>query len=270
MTAGRFTRSSRKYGAIALASARRALAERSVLAGRAVFLGVIVFIFSRVWETVLGQGPEAIPGVGKRELIWYLAVTEWCLLSVPHLFLAIEADVRSGDIACRLVRPVSYLGAQIAEALGETGLRLLVLGPTGAAVAFLTAGGFPDDPRGLLFALPLGALASVLAVLSTAAIGLSAFWIVDTSPIYWIWQKLVFVLGGLLLPLELYPDWLRTLARCSPFPAMLWGPGRMAFGFAPGAALVTLLELLAWGVLIGVGLAWLSRSARARLTVSGG
>ena len=53
----------------------------------------------------------------------------------------------------------------------------------------------------------------MLAVLSTAAIGLSAFWIVDTSPVYWIWQKLAFVLGGLLLPLELYPDWLRALAR---------------------------------------------------------
>jgi ABC-2 type transport system permease protein len=186
------------------------------------------------------------------------------------VFLAIEADVRSGDIASRLVRPVSYLGAQLAEALGETALRLLVMGPVAASVAWLLAGGWPADPRGLVLAIPLGALASALAVLSTAAIGLSAFWIVDTSPIYWIWQKLAFVLGGLLLPLELYPEWLRTIARFSPFPAMLWGPGRMAFGFAPGAALVTLVELLAWGSVIALGLVWLSRAARARLTVAGG
>ena len=107
-------------------------------------------------------------------------------------------------------------------------------------------------------------------MLSTAAIGLSAFWIVDTSPVYWIWQKLAFVLGGLLLPLELYPDWLRAAARLSPFPAMLWGPGRMAFGFAPGAALVTLLELLAWGALVALLLAWLARRARARVALAGG
>ncbi|MEX2206276.1 MAG: ABC-2 family transporter protein [Myxococcota bacterium] len=270
MTAERFARSSRKYAALALASARRALAERSVLAGRAIFLGVILFIFARVWETVLAQGALQVAGAGKPELIWYLAVTEWCLLSVPHVYLAIEADVRSGDIACRLVRPVSYVGAQLAEALGETGLRLLVLGPIGAAIAYALAGGWPDDPRGLWLALPLGVLSSTLAVFSTAAIGLSAFWIVDTSPIYWIWQKLAFVLGGLLLPLELFPDWLRALARFSPFPAMLWGPGRMAFGFAPGAALTTLVELLAWGTVVAVGLAWLSRFARARLTVGGG
>jgi ABC-2 type transport system permease protein len=270
MSSARLARSTSKYLAIALASARRALAERGVLAGRVVFLGMILFIFSRVWETVLARGAVTVSGAGKAELIWYLAVTEWCVLSVPPIFLAIEADVRSGDIACRLVRPVSYLGAQLAEALGETGLRLLILGPAGAAFAFALAGGWPADPRGLLFALPLGPLSSALAVLSTAAIGLSAFWIVDTSPIYWIWQKLAFVLGGLLLPLELYPDWLRALARFSPFPAMVWGPGRMAFGFAPEIALETLLELVAWSALVGAGLAWLSRRARLRLTVNGG
>jgi len=270
MSGARLAVSTQKYLAIARASARRAFAERAVLAGRVVFLGVILFIFSRIWETVLARGALTVSGAGKAELIWYLAVTEWCVLSVPPVFLAIESDVRSGDIACRLVRPVSYVGAQLAEALGETALRLLVLGPTGAAIAFALAGGWPADPWGLLLAAPLGALASALAVLSTAAIGLSAFWIVDTSPIYWIWQKLAFVLGGLLLPLELYPDWLRALARFSPFPAMLWGPGRMAFGFAPGAALETLLELLAWSALVAAGLAWLANRARLRLTVNGG
>ncbi len=259
-----------KYLAIALTSARRALAERGALAGRVVFLGVILFIFSRVWGTVLGHGAVAIEGAGKTELIWYLAVTEWCVLSVPPTYLAIEEDVRSGEIACRLVRPVSYLGAMLAEALGETGLRLCVLGPAAASMAFALAGGLPADPLGLLLAIPLGPLASALAVLSTAAIGLSAFWIVDTSPIYWVWQKLAFVLGGLLLPLELYPEWLRALAHLSPFPAMIWGPGRMAFGFAPEAALETIVDLSIWGALIAAGLAWLSRRARRRLSVNGG
>jgi len=270
MSRFRLGRAAPKYFALARASARRAWAERAVLAGRVVFLGVILFIFSRVWDTVLARGEVTVSGAGRAELIWYLAVTEICVLSVPLTFLAIEADVRSGDIASRLVRPVSYVGAMLAEALGETSLRLLVLGPAGALFAIGLAGGWPADPRGLAFAVPLGVLASLLAVLSTAAIGLSAFWIVDTSPVYWIWQKLAFVLGGLLLPLELYPDWLRAIARFSPFPAMVWGPGRMAFGYAPAAALETALELLVWSALAAAGLAWLSRRARLRLTVNGG
>ena len=65
----------------------------------------ILFIFSRVWQ-VIGVARGTARCRRRRELVWYLALTEWAVLSVPMVFLAIEADVRSGDIACRLVRPV--------------------------------------------------------------------------------------------------------------------------------------------------------------------
>jgi ABC-2 type transport system permease protein len=268
MSESRAARVSGKYLAIARAGARRALAERTVLVGRSVFLGVILFVFSRIWH-VIGAS-SALPGVGERELVWYLAITEWSVLSVPPLFLSIEAEVRSGDVACRLVRPVSYVGAQIAEALGEAAVRLALLGPSAFAFAFLLAGGLPADPRGLWLALPLGAVATTIAILCMAAIGLSAFWIVDTSPFFWIWQKLMFVLGGLLFPLELYPDWLQRIAHSTPFPLMCWASGRMALGFAPRDALASGLEGATWiAVLIGLLIA-MSGRARARLTVSGG
>jgi len=257
-----------KYLAIAVAAAQRATRERGELAGRAAFLVLILFIFSRVWHVVLAR--DAGLGIGEADLIWYLAVTEWCVLAVPPIFLAIEADVRSGDVAYQLVRPVSYVGARVAEAAGEATVRLAVLGAVGATAAWLVAGGLPASARGLMLVPPLVLLSSLLAVLSVTAIGLSAFWIVDTSPVMWIWSKLVFVLGGLFLPLEMYPTWLRTLARCSPFPAMLWGPGRMTFGWAPRLALGTAVELLAWNALLAGLLMWLGRRASARLTVHGG
>ncbi len=257
-----------KYVAIARTSARRTLGERAELAGRAAFLVVILFIFSRLWGVVLAGG--AIPGAGSAELIWYLALTEWCVLSAPLTFLIIERDVRSGDVAYQLVRPLSYVGARLAEAGGETAARLLVLAPVVAFGAWVLARRLPDDPSGLLLAPPLVALSLVLAVLFLTAIGLSAVWIVDTRPLAWIWQKLLFVLGGLMLPLEIYPGWLREIAGWSPFSAMLWGPARTAFGWAPGHAVATGCALLAWSVVVALALAWLDRRARARLSVHGG
>jgi ABC-2 type transport system permease protein len=233
-----------------------------------MFLIIILFIFSRLWAAVLARGDVA--GAGPRELVWYLAITEWCMLSVAPIFLTIEADIRSGDVACHLVRPVSYTGARLAEALGETAARLLVLGPVAAAGAWLLAGGLPVEPYGLLFALPLGLLSSLLTALFVTAIGLSAFWIIDTSPLFWIWQKLLFILGGLMLPLDIYPGWLQTLARYSPFPAMLWGPGRTAFGWSPRHAAATAGALLAWSALMAATLAWLARRASRRIAVAGG
>ena len=257
-----------KYLALAGAGARRALGERTALVGYCLFLGSILFIFGRVWRVLGVESP--LPGVGPRELVWYLALTEWAVLSAPMVFLSIEADVRSGDIACRLVRPVPYVGAQIAEALGETAVRLAALGPTAFLCAWFFAGGLPADPRGLWLAPPLAFLASTLWVLSLVLIGLSAFWIVDTNPVYWIWQKLGFVLGGLLFPLELYPDWLRRIALFTPFPNLCWASGRSAFGFTPREAALLFAQGLLWAACFALALFWLSRRARARLTVNGG
>ena len=257
-----------KYLAIAGAGARRALGERTALVGYCLFLGSILFVFARIWKVLGVSAP--LPGVGPRELVWYLALTEWAVLSAPMVYLAIEADVRSGDIACRLVRPVPYVGAQLAEAFGEAAVRLAVLGPAAFGFAFAIAGGLPADPRGLLLAPPLALLANALWILALVTIGLSAFWIVDTSPVYWIFQKLGFVLGGLLFPLELYPDWLYRVARATPFPSLCWAAGRSAFGLAPSEAATLFAQGLLWAALLALALYGLSRRARARLVVNGG
>jgi ABC-2 type transport system permease protein len=80
----------------------------------------------------------------------------------------------------------------------------------------------------------------------------------------------VFVLGGLVLPLTLYPDWLRRIAEASPFSAFLYGPGRLALGFDPAAALRTVAMLLLWGAAAGLLAAWLHRRGLRVLDVNGG
>jgi ABC-2 type transport system permease protein len=39
------------------------------------------------------------------------------------------------------------------------------------------------------------------------------------------------VLGGLMLPLDIYPEWLRRLAELSPFAALIYAPASLAFDF---------------------------------------
>ena len=212
----------------------------------------------------------SVPGAGSAELIWYLAVTEWVMLSLPPLQLDIERDVRTGDIAYRLARPVSYLAGRLAEAAGDTALRAVTLGIAGCGLAYWLSGSFPEDPRGLLLALPLGVLAAWLGLVCLAAIGLSAFWLQDVSPLYWIWQKAAFVLGGLLLPLEVYPDWLRTVAMWTPFSALMHGPGRLAFGYDPAFAAFVAVRLVLWGALGTALLFFIYRRALRVVDVNGG
>jgi ABC-2 type transport system permease protein len=263
-TGGRRSRA-RAYAAAAWIAARHAWASRFEIVGRAAFLALLLWVFSRLWRAVpVGRGADA------RSLLWYLAITEWVLLSVPFVHLDLERDVRSGDLAYLLPRPVSYVGVRVAESLGTLAVRLATLGVVGGALATALSGGLPPDPRGLLLVVPMGALAGVFGVLAQAGIGLLAVWLQDVSPVYWVWQKAAFVLGGLILPLHLYPGWLAATARWTPFAAFLHGPGRLAFGLDAPAAIETAAMLVGWTALAAWGLHAVHRAALRVLDVNGG
>jgi ABC-2 type transport system permease protein len=265
---GRWTPRTRKYVSVAAIAIRQALADRGALVARVALYGVLLLVFSRLWRLVADRG--AVEGASHRELLWYLAVTEWVVLSVPLIYLRIDADVQCGDIAYLLPRPISYLGSRLAESTGDFLLRAATMAVAGFIFATLMTGGLPKEPRGLLLALPLGLLAGWVALCFQAAIGLTSVWLKDSSPVYWIWQKCSFVLGGLMLPLEVYPEWLRQIALLTPFAALMNGPGRMAFGWQPRVALLVGVQLLAWSAVAIALLAWVYTRARRALEVSGG
>lgn len=268
MSAGALTRASGRYAALARLGWRQSVAERAAVFGRLLFFAAILAVFSRLWVALQEQGALGAHAAG--DLIWYLALTEWIALGVPPVFLEIEAEVRSGDVAYRMTRPISYVGALLAQSAGDIALRMGTLAALGGAFTWLLAGGWPEDPLGLLLATPLVLAAAALALQLQVAIGLSAFWLEDCSPFYWIYQKALFVLGGLMLPLAIYPDWLRTLALATPFAAMLNGPGQFAFGFDAGAAASVALQLVGWNLVAAALLVLVYRRAQRVLEVNGG
>jgi ABC-2 type transport system permease protein len=253
-----------KYLAIASVAVAQRLDERSLLISRAVFYALVLFIFSQVWNALASETGDA------SSFVWYLAVTEWVLLAQPRLFAEIERDVRSGEIAYQLTRPAHYLAVKLAESVGEMLLAMTVLGCVGVITALLLTSGLPQHPLGLLFALVLGLLAGVVLLLAGAVIGLCAFWLQDCSPLYWVWQKAVFVLGGLFVPLALYPEWLRVLSLCLPFSAVIGGPGSMLLHPDPLLFALLALKLAALIAIARHVLEHVFERAIRQLTVNGG
>ena len=256
-----------RYRAVVGLSARHTFGARGDWIARCIFYVILLLVFSRLWQVV---GDGGLPGIGPVEFLWYLALTEWVILAVPMFYLSIEEEVRRGDIAYLIARPVSYLWMKIAEGLGEVWVRLVVLGITGVCFAWWTSGSLPADPRGLLLAIPLGVLSCCVLILFQVAIGLSVFWLQDGGPVYWVYQKLNFVFGGLFWPLDIYPGWLHDVAMWTPFSALVYGVGRTAFGFEPMTALGTGLKIIAWGFLVYLFVVWLYRKCLRMVNVNGG
>jgi len=62
-------------------------------------------------------------------------------------------------------------------------------------------------------------------------IGMFAFYIEETKPIYWIYQKLVFIISGLFVPLEFFPPIVLKILRYSPFTYMNYFAAKMVVKF---------------------------------------
>jgi viologen exporter family transport system permease protein len=259
--------SAAKYAALARVAAGRAYMDRAELYGRMLFFPVILGVFSSLWHATRDSGMA----VGGRPeiLVWYLAATEWILLSAPLVHVDIQEAVRRGDVIYDLGRPISYVGAVYAQSLGLLAARAPILGATAVVSAFLFTGSVP--PFGALALVAVfGLAASGLLTALHLVIGLLAFWMEDVSPVYWIWQKALFVLGGLMLPIGLYPALMQRVAALTPFPLILAGPA--SFVLEDGAVAPATLgrDLVLWSAATMVAAEWLFRRATNRLSINGG
>src|SRR5688500_18244723 len=229
-----------KYLAFARVAAVEALHERAELYGRVLFFGVLLGVFSALWRAVAEAGMPL--AAEHHELVWYLAATEWILLSTPQRQQDIQEEVRRGDVAYQLARPASFARGQLAQCWGALLVRAPVLGAAALVWLYLFTGSLPDL-RALCWLAPFGLLASAVLAQLVVALGLLSFWLTDATPLYWVATKLLVVVGGLMLPVELAPQWLQVGAGLRPFPPLLSEPAGVVL-HGPAAALKLLPRLL--------------------------
>ena len=218
----------RKYVMVALMSARSNVVYFAEVMSRLVFLGTILFIFSRLWEATYHQtGAARLADLTMVQMIWYLVATEAMMLSGPRLAASVDLDVRSGSIVNYLQRPMSYPLYCLSHNLGERSIRFAVNLFVGSIIALILVGPLPISFNSLAFfsvALPL---AFVVDFLAGFLIGLGAFWFEDTSGVNLIYSRLSMMLGGMLFPLSIFPENWRVVVEWLPFSAVVYGPAKM-------------------------------------------
>ena len=217
---------------------RDACHDRIGLFGRLLLFSIPVLIFATIWQAT----PLAGLGYDADRLAWYVMMTEAIVFSVGYVFREIEQDINSGAIEAALSRPFAYVLAWIAEEAGGTLFRLFALLAYGSLLAGLMTGMVPfpwTAAPAIVLAAILGAF---LALLFQVVIGLLTAWVGTPAPAYWIWQKLVFVFGGLFIPLTLYPAWLGDIGMATPFAAILYRPASLAIA----ADRVAIAEVFLW------------------------
>jgi len=217
-----------KYTWIAYTAARSNLAYAAEAMSRVVFMTVVLYIFMRLWAVVYaGAVTDQLAGLTHRKMLWYLVITEAIILSAPRVWAEVDQDVRTGRMAVQLIHPVSYVLAHFVMSMGERVVRFGINLAAGSIVALILAGPIRLTVSGLALFLVVLPLAFVLDFLGNFLVGLCAFWLESTTGLAVIYSRLVMLLGGVFLPIEIYPKGLQPVLRMLPFASMIYAPGRM-------------------------------------------
>lgn len=259
-----------KYTAIM----RVQILDRITYAGDQVLqsLMIIMFmwIFMQLWRvTYAATGKMAIEGFSLSDTMWYLMAGEVMMLSKPRVYRAISEAVKDGSIAYLLNKPYNFLLYQLSLSFGDFIVRMAFNLLAGGAIVWLLVG-----PPPALWGLPLLMIAYVTAWLLdftfSALIGLLAFSTEEVAPFEWLYSKFLLVAGGVLVPLDFYPDWIRTIFLSMPFASTIYGPARLFVYPSFEGLIQLLLNQSLWIVAAGAILIILYRKGVSRLVINGG
>ncbi|KEO80998.1 ABC transporter permease [Tumebacillus flagellatus] len=259
-----------KYTAVGKITVRNNLAYLYDYLIRSLFLLVILYIFAQLWRvTYDGIGTATISGYTFEQLLWYLVFAEAMVLSSPRLARRIEDEVKKGDVAYQLTRPVSYLLFQYAQYMGEAYVLVPVHLLVGGALGTMMFG-VPHFGWGWIGFLLISVGAFTVNFLLNMILALTSFWIEETRGLEFVYYKIVFTLGGMLLPLEMFGGTVRQIADWLPFQCVVYFPSKTAVQFDAGEIGHMLGVQAVWAAVLTVCLTLIYRKGVKKLNVNGG
>ena len=263
------SRSISKYTAITRINLQSNLAYVREVVIRSLFMLLILYVFIQLWTaTYHTVGSTSIAGLTLPDTIWYLVMTETIMLSKIRFAGKISEEVKDGSLAYTIGRPYSYLLYHFFYGLGDVVLRMGINFVIGSILVTLLVG--PMPATNLPAVLVTVMLAIVLDFCFNGIIGLMAFFTEDTDSFVLIYQKILFILGGMMIPLDFMPVWLKNFSLVLPFNLMVYAPARLFVQFEWASWLGVVVQQLLWIGIAGVALYLIFRWGIRRVSINGG
>lgn len=233
------------------------------------FLTTLIFNNSIAPVLGLALWTAALPG--QRDISAYflvLLVVQWSTASQEYYSLTMT--IYEGDLADDLLRPHAAIVRPIAEGIAYRCWNLAV-GLPFLAVAVVLTGRHGMDGVAVLRAIPALALAVMVHFAFTCSLCLSALWLQQAGAVTDIGSTLVFLLGGIAIPLMLLPESVKPIVEALPFRSMAGFPAEIASGQLSASQLAAGFAWQCWWLLVfGLLAAWLWRVGIRHYAAVGG
>jgi ABC-2 type transport system permease protein len=262
----------RQIGVIA-ASIKQEMAYRfnffTAILGALLTMALLYFLWTAIYHSATTMA------MSYQALITYVCLGQAFSFARPgqrRVFTKIGGGIRSGDVLIDLIRPTDYQLLTFSDTLGAYLMETVMVSLPSYLLALLIFGiDLPASPQAALgFVLSLvGALFLIFSL--DFMIGLLAFWTFSVWGLGYAKIAVINILAGTIIPLSLFPDWLRRIALALPFKGMAYTPLAIYVGEIEGSAIWTnILGQFAWGIglVLLTRLLWLR--ARRRIEIQGG
>jgi len=215
---------------------------------------------------------ELINGYSMNQMIWYVIVTEilWMSLGGRKLCRKICSDVKSGNITYNIIKPYNYVEYILFNHLGVTTLKFVLITILGMFLGYISLGSFPTlNILSILGIILSCVLATIINILIITSIALISFFIEDANPFYWLYSKLILVVGT-LFPIEFFPRVLQPILKYSPIYVVSYGPAKLFVDFTLDKFIeVIIIQVIYLIVCLGIALLIYRKGVR-KLNVNGG
>lgn len=191
--------------------------------------GIMPIAVLMVWFEVSQE--RDIYGYSRADLsVYFLSMYVVRQVTSIWVLQRVDEDIRRGRMAFLLIRPVApiycYALEHVAEKMVRVPIILIVF-----CVGVMLANVVDRFQVGKVIAfLPALLLAWAIIFLLYYCLGLIAFWINNVLAFDALLWTVYTVLGGALIPIDLYPQWMGAVLRLLPFAASLDFPIQILMG----------------------------------------
>lgn len=179
------------------------------------------------WAGVLNEKGNILEGwVLPTLTTYYFLIIVLGSILISHIEEDVaEYDIREGGLVKFIIRPVSYFFMKMIEELPwrimQGGFGILVF-----LILITLFGNFLSlsITTSVISALIISILAFLISFTFKMLIGISAFWLTEFRGLQQMLEVLGIILAGFVMPIDLFPNFLKTIALLTPFPYIIYYP----------------------------------------------
>jgi len=231
--------------------------------------GTVPLIMMLIWLQLAKGGP--IGGYDAKAFAQYFLFMFLARQSTPTwVIYLMDRGVKNGELSPYLLRPIHPVWHYATEHWGELMCRLPVILPI-AVFGLTIADAWSWSLLAHLPAFILGLmLAWVINFIVHLVVGLIAFWSDNALGYDTVVYQLYIMLGGVVIPVELFPKAVQNVLAWTPFPYVLDFPVRVMIGRISGIdALAGFGIQLFWVAALGSLFTWGWRASLKRYSAAG-